>query len=483
MGVCRRARVGAAARDDLRWMVYGNKEAAIRAGDTAGHHYPQGDPGAGGAGVSDTALITIGRLDRELATLATPEEAAELEIKAETFTQFARRERLGNAAIARGIEIAVGAARRGGQMLPGKSNKWETSISRDAKLITSLAKLRQQFGHGRIARWSLIALIPKEQYIELWVPFKIPEPEEAPTKEMFIAEGRRIAREQKHKSIPKRREEPKGSVDIIHNQDCLSGMTELEACSIHCCVTSPPYWKQRDYQVKDQIGLEKTPEEYIKNILAFCEQVYRLLRPDGTFWLNLGDGYLSKDLIGLPWRIALALKERGWHLRAEIIWHKPAPMPDGAKDRPTRAHEQIFLLTKTKDYYYDQEAVMKPTKNGDGQLRNFRATDKSHTKRGDTDRPYSPRLKANLRDVWSISHEPSKHGHAATFPSKLITPCIQAGCPAGGIVLDPFMGTGTTAVVAKKYGRHWLGYELNPKYCDIADHRLSQIPRGLPFDV
>lgn len=265
----------------------------------------------------------------------------------------------------------------------------------------------------------------------------------------------------------------------IYPIDCLEGMGSLKDVVADCCVTSPPYYGQRDYGIDGQMGEEPTPEAYVMWLVRVFQEVRRILSRDGTLWLNLGDANKNKQLLGIPWKVAFALQADGWLLRSEIIWHKPAPMPDGAKDRPTRAHEQIFLFSQQPEYRYNQEAVATPTKNGDGAPRKFREKDAKHTKRGDTGRAYEPRETANLRDVWTVGHQPSREEHAANFPEKLVVPCVLAGSRPGAVVLDPFMGTGTTAVVAKANGRRWVGFEINPKYIEIAERRLSVTTEGL----
>ena len=288
-------------------------------------------------------------------------------------------------------------------------------------------------------------------------------------------------------------------INKIYNMDCLEGLKLLDDNSIDCCVTSPPYYGLRDYGVDGQIGLENTLEEYIKNLVIVFREVKRVLKDEGTLWLNLGDSYAGsgkvpaslkpKDLIGVPWRVAFALQENGWYLRQDIIWHKPNAMPESVKDRPTKAHEYIFLFSKSKHYYYDYEAIKEPCVNGDpnppkgskGVLGNMH---QGRRKQDLVGKPqytgfnarYKPREYRNKRSVWTIPTKPFKEAHFATFPEKLIEPCILAGCPVGGIVLDPFMGSGTTAQVALELQRNFVGFELNPKYIEIAGkYRLNKI--------
>ncbi len=258
--------------------------------------------------------------------------------------------------------------------------------------------------------------------------------------------------------------------------DVRTSLKNLADGSVQCVVTSPPYWGLRDYGRDDQIGLEATPELYVSALVSVFNDVRRVLRDDGTLWLNLGDSYAgnnsrasnngragygnaregvferigdglkTKDLVGIPWRVAFALQADGWYLRQDIIWHKPNPLPESVKDRCTKAHEYIFLLSKSPRYYFDYEAIKEPTVN-------------SLDKR-------------NRRDVWTVPVKPFKGAHFATFPTSLITPCILAGCPEGGVVLDPFFGAGTTGLVAQKNNRKWIGCELNADYARIAENRI-----------
>ena len=230
----------------------------------------------------------------------------------------------------------------------------------------------------------------------------------------------------------------------------METLSSLEEKSVNTCVTSPPYWGLRDYGTDDQLGLEKTPEKFVENLVNVFREVRRVLRDDGTVWLNLGDSYLAnKQLSGIPWRVAFALQADGWYLRQDIIWSKPNPMPESVTDRCTKAHEYIFLLSKSPKYYYDNEAIKE-----ESQL------DASETK--------------NKRSVWSVSPVAYKEAHFATYPPELIKPCILAGCPEGGTVLDPFGGSGTTAQVSNNLNRNAILCELNPEYVEIAKVRLQE---------
>lgn len=341
--------------------------------------------------------------------------------------------------------------------------------------------------------------------------------------------------------------------------DCRKTLQSLPAESIDTCITSPPYWGLRDYGTAEweggdkncphmrttkigkntstghkamfeqgnvvgdaiyksscpecgavrkdnQLGLEETPEEFVENLVQVFREVKRVLRDDGTVWLNLGDSYSSggrttttnqtlrgdkdygvtrpkpskgikpKDLIGIPWKVAFALQADGWYLRQDIIWHKPNPMPESVKDRCTKAHEYIFLLSKSPKYYFDNEAIKedastvatKRNKMGEG----YQADYAKGKRFSDGERVWGS-TKRNKRSVWTVTTKPFKGAHFATFPMDLIEPCVLAGCPEGGTVLDPFGGSGTTAVVANGHNRDAIICELNSEYIDIAEQRIS----------
>ena len=307
--------------------------------------------------------------------------------------------------------------------------------------------------------------------------------------------------------------------------DSLEGLKQMPSDFVDCCVTSPPYYGLRDYGVDGQIGLEKSPMDYINRLTEVFMEVFRVLKPDGTLWLVIGDSYAGgnkgaarypdnakkwkqgtnkgtvgnctaykyvtdckdKDLIGIPWMMAFALRERGWYLRQDIIWHKRNPMPESVTDRCTKAHEYIFLMSKNARYYFNKEAISEPasyppplnklninksTRYG-GKKYTMNSDIFSRTKSGNA---YEYTGKRNKRDVWSVSISREQNAHFATFPEQLITPCILAGCPKDGIVLDPFMGSGTTAMVARKYQRHFVGFELNPDYIDIINKKTQVTP-------
>lgn len=327
--------------------------------------------------------------------------------------------------------------------------------------------------------------------------------------------------------------------------DCRERLATLPDQSVHCCVTSPPYYGLRDYGVDGQIGLEQTPDSYVAELVAVFREVRRVLRDDGTLWLNLGDSYATggerstgrndthretpggrggsfrggeqkatgqrdglkpKDLIGIPWRVAFALQADGWYLRSDIIWAKPNAMPESVKDRPTRSHEYLFLLAKSERYFYDADAIAEDAVTADprvvdgfvpksvngkhamdagGQSAAVRVVDnqRGHGRRhaGFNERWDAMERaeqhvagKRNKRDVWTVSPAQFAGAHFATFPPALIEPCILAGCPRDGTVLDPFGGAGTTGLVADRLGRNAILCELNPVYAAMAAERIRQ---------
>jgi DNA modification methylase len=361
--------------------------------------------------------------------------------------------------------------------------------------------------------------------------------------------------------------------NVIHNVDCLEGLKTLPDNSIDCCVTSPPYYGLRDYgtatweggdqnckhsereekgfenqkqssirgnskppksicnkcgaiRIDKQIGLERSPEEYISRLLEVFTEVFRVLKYEGTLWVNIGDsyagsgrgkgdvnkkglgkkakhigdifnkpheldGYKNKDLIGIPWMLAFALRNAGWYLRQDIIWHKPNPMPEPIKDRCTKAHEYIFLLSKSKRYYFDHEAIKEPqslnthsrysklTENGQKDVPVAKENSKESKRPGYKNyRKYTPKTflenGRNKRSVWTVGPSREPESHFACFPQKLITDCIKAGCPEEGIVLDPFMGSATTAVVALKLNRNYVGFELNRDYIELSKRKITR---------
>lgn len=352
--------------------------------------------------------------------------------------------------------------------------------------------------------------------------------------------------------------------DKIYNLDALEGLKKMQDKSVQCCVTSPPYWGLRDYGVAGQLGNEKTPEEYIEKMVLVFREVKRVLKDDGVLWLNIGDSYASgktgrddtneegrkrlskygntgyankvvsesapvkirkptagmkpKDLVGIPWMLAFALRSDGWFLRCDIIWHKKNCMPESVTDRPTRSHEYIFLLSKSAKYYYDHGAIKEPAlydvdgtgtaarkaradgnkllpsekvngirPSGFKEAGKFNGKHKSEKQRGHSRRHngFNDRWDQmtheeqctgmrNKRDVWSISPAQFPEAHFATFPEEIPATCIKAGSKEGDLILNHFMGAGTTALVAKKLNRHFIGFELNADYINIAERRLSK---------
>ena len=298
-------------------------------------------------------------------------------------------------------------------------------------------------------------------------------------------------------------------------------MKELPTESVHCCVTSPPYYALRDYGVDGQIGREATPKDYIMRLTEVFTEVRRILRPDGTLWLNIADTYAGKgnqgeyvdaknphgrngqavalnykvegckpkDMIGIPWMLAFALRDAGWYLRNDIIWMKENPMPESVKDRCARCYEHIFLFSKSRKYHFDYKAISEPIapataqrlKRGISERNKYGIAIPGQVQQQTINRPREHgeitedkiNPLRNKRDVWIINTVPFKGGHYAAYPPKLVETCLLAGCPEGGIVLDPFMGSGTTGMVAKQLNRHYIGVELNPEYADLALARIG----------
>lgn len=347
-------------------------------------------------------------------------------------------------------------------------------------------------------------------------------------------------------------------INKTHNLSCIEGLAKIPDNSIDCCVTSPPYFGLRDYGNSEQIGMEETPEQFVSKLVEVFKEVHRVLKKEGTLWLNLGDSYSTggrafdsnkykgkntfnqnmgwrsatpglkhKDLIGIPWMVAFALRSSGWYLRQDIIWNKPNPMPESVTDRCTKSHEYIFLLTKSPKYYYNIDAIRTPVKDSTAQRmaqqiekqkgservpgktngnmkavgpgRKPRPQDNKQENQGSTTgiKAYSHRGSgdkkltghsgnfdkngnligngmANKKSVWTVTTKPFKEAHFATFPPDLIIDCIKAGCPEQGIVLDPFMGAGTTALVARQLNRNYIGFEINSEYIKIQEKRLSK---------
>jgi DNA modification methylase len=299
--------------------------------------------------------------------------------------------------------------------------------------------------------------------------------------------------------------------------DCIASMRGLPDQSVNMCVTSPPYFGLRDYGHDGQIGLEATPDAFVARLVEVFREVRRVLRDDGTLWLNLGDSYSTeskwggstsgkaaagihgaggggrtkvrhgipdKNLLGIPWRVAFALQADGWYLRQDIIWHKPNPMPESVRDRCTKAHEYLFLLSKSDRYFFDGDAIKEPA--AESSL--SRLAQNIEAQAGSTRVPGKTNgtMKAvggdmrNRRSVWTVTTKPFKGAHFATFPPDLIEPCILAGCPVGGTVLDPFGGSGTTAGVAVKHGRKAILCELNPEYAALVPDRVRAIAGDTP---
>lgn len=310
---------------------------------------------------------------------------------------------------------------------------------------------------------------------------------------------------------------PSDFLNRVIQGDCMTVMESLPAESVDCVITSPPYFNLRDYGVPGQIGREATPAAYTHRLVELFRETRRVLKSTGTLWLNLGDSYAAagnggqgkkqqsnrgtralagmarkappglkqKDIMGIPWRVAFGLQADGWYLRQDIIWHKPNPMPESVTDRCTKSHEYIFLLAKSKDYYFDHQAIKEKSEwfERDSRAQNGRTPHKSGKTLEEGGHQYaitgvafSLDGKRNKRSVWTVTTKPFKGAHFAAFPESLIAPMVLAGCPKGGLVLDPFMGAGTTAVVAKRLERNYLGIELNGEYIKIADNRIHNCP-------
>ena len=324
---------------------------------------------------------------------------------------------------------------------------------------------------------------------------------------------------------------------LFYGIDVIDGLKTLQTESVHCVVTSPPYWGLRDYGTDGQIGLEKTPEEFVQKMVEVFREVRRVMTKDGTLWLNLGDsyynyrgknnrrsdkdltkrntltkphhnidarpnemkisGFKNKDLMGIPWKVAFALRDSGWYLRQDIIWHKPNPMPESVKDRCTKAHEYVFLFSKSERYFFDNEAIKEVSiykrppavpvgwDTGTGSHRSLKGRYRNSAPKGS----FNGKTEAmagtgqnafraivetkNKRSVWTVATKPYAGAHFATFPPQLIMPMIQAGCPQGGVVLDPFGGSGTTAQVALSLGRKAILIDINKKYEPLAMERIK----------
>ncbi len=279
-------------------------------------------------------------------------------------------------------------------------------------------------------------------------------------------------------------------LDQILCGDSAKILAGLPADSVDCVVTSPPYYRQRDYRGEStQIGQEASPAAYVERLVQLFGEVRRVLKPSGTFWLVLGDKYDRGRLLGIPWRVALGLVDDGWILRSDIVWHKPNAMPSSVKSRPTTDHEYIFLLTNSADYFYDADAIREPhvtfteksrMKGGRKHFHQRGGTPESGKNAGDSnlhdarwDQAFHPKGR-NKRTVWSISLSKFREAHFAVFPESLVETCIRAGCPEGGVVLDPFIGSGTTALVAKRWGRRFIGIDCVEEYCKMARKRIKK---------
>jgi len=312
-------------------------------------------------------------------------------------------------------------------------------------------------------------------------------------------------------------------VEIIEG-DCRKTLAQIPDKIANCCVTSPPYFGLRNYGVNGQIGLEESLAEYITQLVVVFREVRRILKDDGTLWLNLGDsynnfrstmgpgqtfhkdqdlrgkpapksksrgqqGFKEKDLLMVPARVAIALQEDGWYLRSDIIWHKPNPMPESVRDRPTSTHEHVFLLSKNQSYYYDYLAIVEEVAPSTITRLNQDIENQTGSERANGGAKTNGNIKAagnteyrNSRNVWTITTKPFKDAHFATMPIELAEKCLLAGCPVGGTVVDPFFGAGTTGLAAIKNNRNAIGTELNPEYIEIAKKRINSISKDVAGD-
>jgi len=267
--------------------------------------------------------------------------------------------------------------------------------------------------------------------------------------------------------------------------DVRKKLTELPNNSVNCVITSPPYWGLRDYGQEGQLGLESTPDEYVTNMVNVFREVHRVLADDGTLWLNIGDSYSNvrfknikpKDLVGIPWMLAFALRTDGWYLRQDIIWAKPNPMPESVKDRCTKSHEYLFMFSKFPTYYFDYKSIKEPrvSSSNNHQFGGKKYNDPNNPIYSSPGSMYKSDGKRNKRDVWNITTQAFKGAHFAVMPEALVEPCILAGSREGDTVLDPFFGAGTTGLVAIKNNRKYIGIELNPEYAEIAQNRIERI--------
>ena len=274
----------------------------------------------------------------------------------------------------------------------------------------------------------------------------------------------------------------------FHCGDAIEVAKRMPTGLVDTIVTSPPYFQQRDYNSDLQIGRESTVAEYVDRMADLFTELKRVVKPSGSLWMVIGDKYIKGELQGVPWRVCLALKDAGWILRSDCIWHKPNAMPSAVKTRPTTDHEYIFFFSNSKDYFYDADAVREPhvtfskdskMKGGRGHFGKRGGTPEAGKNKGDTnlhdgrwDQAFHPKGR-NKRTVWSISLSKFREAHFAVFPEQLVRTCIDASCPAGGVVLDPFSGAGTTALTATKMDRNFIGIDCNSDFCEMAERRLE----------
>jgi DNA modification methylase len=282
------------------------------------------------------------------------------------------------------------------------------------------------------------------------------------------------------------------NLDYIYTGDALDVLRTLPSKSINCGITSPPYYQLRDYGVEKQLGLEVCPDDYVRRLVDVFMEFHRVLQDDGTLWVVIGDSYNNKkNLIGAPWRLAFAMRDAGWYLRQEVIWAKPNPMPESVTDRCTKSHESVFLFSKKEKYYFDHLAIQEQAAYDGRKDTRMKGSHKySQGVTGLYPQTFAARgherwnmrdgvYLRNKRDVWTVPTKPLRENHFAPFPANLIAPCVLSGTQEGGVVMDMFIGSGTTAIVAKKLGRRYVGIELNPDYVLLANRRIERETRSL----
>jgi DNA modification methylase len=432
-------------------------------------------------------LVFYSEAKRALAKAARVDEVKKIRDAAAAFAAYAKLAK-DTQLIRDATEIKLRAERRGGQMLiemgdHGKRHDGKGRKERSQPATLKLADLG--LSKSQSSRWQDIARMPEKAF-EAAVRRAGSAADEAASAahKTMVAEAARTQKLAKRRAkLRAKRVELLASIQILHG-DCREQLRALADASIHCVITSPPYFNLRDYKAEGQIGLEPTPDDYVAELVGVFREVYRVLRNDGAVWMVLGDTYADdKSLYLIPARVAIALQTDGWLVRQEIIWSKPGVIPESVTDRCTRSHECIYMLTKSADYYYDADAIKEPAVSA-GRVINAYAADAKNrsggsavndmrTRKGLADYDQAVTETRNKRSVWEVLTEPFPDAHFAVFPQALIEPMVLAGCPQGGTVLDPFAGTGTTGLVAQKHGRSAVLIELNAEYVAMAKQRIA----------